>query len=202
MLPALLLIFAATLYRVGYAVAGAPAEWANFSPLASLLLCGAAYWPRPYALLLGAGPVVVADLLLNLHYHAPLIDTGIFSRYFSFGLILFLGFQVKKQRYHKMLFLFLSAFASSFLFYLITNTGAWVTMPDYPKTPAGWWQALTVGLPAFPSTISFFRNTVFSDLFFTVLFVVAQAIKLDTSRARVTEAAPSEVRIPTQRRQS
>jgi hypothetical protein len=201
MLPALLLMFAATLYRVGYAFLGAPAEWANFSPFAAILLCGAAYLPTRAALLLGAAPIIVADLMLNAHYHAPLIDTGMLSRYFSFGLILLLGFQVKKQRFHKLLFLFGATLAGSLLFYLITNTGAWMATPDYPKTFPGWWQALTSGLPGYPPTLFFFRNTVFSDLFFTVLFVVAQTI-FGTSRARITEAAPSTVRIPIQRRQS
>ena len=201
MFPALLLIFAATLYRVGYAFVGAPVEWANFSPLAAILLCGAAYLPRKIALLLGAGPIVVADLILNAHYHAPLVDTGMISRYFSFGLILLLGFRIRKQLNNKVLFLFASTLAGSFLFYLITNTGAWMTTADYPKTFPGWCQALTSGLPGFPPTLFFFRNTVFSDLFFTVLFVVTQTI-FSTSRARITEAAPSTVRIPIQRRQS
>ena len=98
-----------------------------------------------------------------------------------------------------MLFIFAAALASSFLFYLITNTGAWIATADYPKTFPGWWQALTIGLPGFPSTLFFFRNTILSDLFFTVLFVVAQT---GTSRARLTEAAPSTVRIPIHRRQS
>ena len=201
MFPALLLIFAATLYRVGYAFVGAPVEWANFSPLAAILLCGAAYLPRKIALLLGAGPIVVADLILNAHYHTPLIDSGMFSRYFAFGLILLLGFRNKQQRYNKLLFLFASTLAASFLFYLITNTGAWMMTAAYSKTFPGWWQALTMSSPGFPSTLFFFRNTVLSDLFFTVLFVVAQTI-FTTSRARITEAAPSTVRIPIQRRQS
>ena len=199
MLPALLLMFAGTLYRVGYAFVGAPVAWANFSPLAAILLCSAAYLPRKTALFLGAGPIVVADLILNAHYHVPLIDAGMLSRYFSFGLILLLGFRIRQQRYHKLLLLLVATLAGSFLFYLITNTGAWMTTADYPKTFPGWWQALTIGLPGFPSTLFFFRNTVFSDLLFTVLFVVAQTI-FSTSRARITEAAPSTVRIPIQRR--
>ncbi len=123
------------------------------------------------------------------------------SRFFSFGLILLLGFWVRSQRHHKVLRLFASALLSSFLFYLITNTGAWITTALYPKTFPGWWQALTIGLPSFPSTLYFLRNTVFSDLFFTVLFVVAQTI-FTSSRARITEAAPSLVRSSIQRRPS
>ena len=195
MLPALMLMFAATLYRICYAFAGAPAERANFSPLAAILLCGAAYLPRRLALLLGAGPILVADLLLNAHYHAPLIDTGMLSRYFSFGLILCIGFWVRSKHKNKLLLLLPSALVSSFLFYFISNTGAWMMTVQYPKTFPGWWQALTVGLPGFPPTLFFFRNTVFSDLLFTALFVVTQTI-FHTSRARQTEAAPPTV--PTQ----
>lgn len=198
MLPALLLIFSAVFYRVGYAFVGAPVEWANFSPLAAILLCGPIYLPSKTALFFGAASILAADLILNAHYHAPLIDTGMLFRCLSFGLILLLGFWIKQQRYNNMLFLVASTLAGSFLFYLITNTGAWMTTADYPKTFPGWWQALTFGLPGFPSTLFFFRNSVFSDLFFTVLFVVAQTI-FSTSRARITEAAPSTVRIPIQR---
>jgi hypothetical protein len=201
MLPALFLMFAATLYRVCYAFAGAPAAWANFSPLAAILLCGAVYLPRRIALLLGAGPIVVADLLINAHYHAPLIDTGMLSRYFSFGLILCLGFWVRKQHKYKMFLLLASALASSFLFYFITNTGAWMMTAQYPKTLPGWWQALTVGLPGFPPTLFFFRNTLLSDLLFTALFVVTQTI-FHPARAQRTEAAPPTVPTQHQRRQS
>ena len=201
MLPALLLMFAATLYRVCYAFAGAPAAWANFSPLAAILLCGAVYLPRRIALFLGAGPIVVADLLLNVYYRAPLFDTGMLSRYFSFGLILYLGFWLKQQHKYRMLLLLLSALVSSFLFYFITNTGAWMVTAQYPKTLPGWWQALTVGLPGFPPTLFFFRNTVLSDLLFTALFVVTQTI-FHPSPARRTEAAPQTVPTQHQRRQS
>ena len=195
MLPALLLMFAATLYRVCYAFAGAPAQWANFSPIAAMLLCGAVYLPRRLALLLGAGPIVVADLLLNVHYHAPLIDTGMLSRYFSFALILSLGLWIRAQHKNKLFLILGSTPLSSFLFYFITNTGTWLVTVQYPKTFPGWWQALTVGLPGFPPTLFFFRNTVVSDLFFTALFVVTQTI-FHPSRARHTAAAPPTV--PTQ----
>jgi len=103
MLPALILALAVTLYRVCYAFAGAPADWANFSPLAALLLCSAVYLPRKAVFLAALGPLLVADLILNAHYHVPLIDTGILSRYLCFGLILLLGIVVSKQRQYKVL---------------------------------------------------------------------------------------------------
>ncbi len=86
MFAALILILAVTLYRVCYAFAGSPSGWANFSPLAAILLCSAAYLPRQFILLIGLGPLLAADLILNVHYGQPLIDTGMFSRYFCFAL--------------------------------------------------------------------------------------------------------------------
>ena len=193
MLAALILIIAVTLYRVCYALAGSPGAWANFSPLAAILLCSAAYLPRKYILLASLGPLLVADLLLNAHYHEPLIDAGMLSRYFCFGLILLLGYAVRKQQQYKVLFLFGSTIAGSCLFYLVTNTTTWISSADYAKTLAGWWQALTIGEPGFPPTLLFFRNTMVSDLFFTALFVFTQAI-FYKSRSRIVEAAPPGAR--------
>jgi hypothetical protein len=193
MLAALILIFTVTFYRGCYAWAGSPDAWANFSPVAAILLCSAAYLPRKFILLAGLGPLIVADLLLNVHYHEPLIDTGMLSRYFSFGLILLLGYAVRKQHLHKVFYLFGATIVSSCLFYLITNTATWAATSDYSKTMTGWWQALTVGEPGFPPTVLFFRNTVVSDLFFTALFVIAQAI-FAQSHSRIAEATPPVAR--------
>jgi hypothetical protein len=193
MLAALILILAVTLYRVCYAFAGLPGAWANFSPLAAVLLCSAAYLPRQFILLAGLGPVLAADLVLNVHYHQALIDPGMFSRYFCFGLILLLGILVRKQHSHKVLFLFASTLIGSALFYLVTNTAAWISTAAYAKTLPGWWQALTTGLPGFPPTLLFFRNTLLSDLFFTALFVVTQA-SFHQSRSWITETSPTVAR--------
>ena len=193
MLAALILILAVTLYRLCYALAGSPGAWANFSPLAAILLCSAAYLPRQFILLIGLGPLLIADLILNLHYHQPLIDTGMFSRYFCFALILFLGGLVRKQHSNKLLFLFASTLIGSALFYLMTNTSTWISTAAYAKTLPGWWQALTIGEPGFPPTLLFFRNTLLSDLFFTALFVITQA-SFHPSRSSITEESPSAAR--------
>jgi len=193
MLPALILILAATLYRISYALAGSPGDWTNFSPVAAILLCSAAYLPRKAVLLVALGPLVVADLFLNAHYHAPLIDTGILARYFCFAVILLLGFIVRTQHQYKVLSLFLSTIAGSCFFYLFTNTQSWIALPEYTKTAQGWWQAMTVGLPGYPSTLFFFRNTVLSDLFFTALFLAAQAIPVN-SRARIPGVGSPRIR--------
>jgi hypothetical protein len=193
MLAALILIFAVTLYRVCYALAGSPGAWANFSPLAAVLLCSAAYLPRKFILLAGLGPLIAADLFLNAHYHEPFIDASMLPRYLCFGLILLLGYAIRKQQQHKLFFLFACTLLGSCLFYLITNTTAWISTADYAKTLPGWWQALTVGEAGFPPTLLFFRNTVVSDLFFTALFAITQAI-FSKTRSRIGDAAPPVAR--------
>ena len=62
------------------------------------------------------------------------------------------------------------------LFYLITNTQSWLYDPGYAKTFADWVRALTTGLPGYPSTWEFFRNTLMSGGLFTGLFVGAMKL--------------------------
>jgi hypothetical protein len=181
MFPALILIFASIAYRLAYAFSGAHADWANFSPLAAIVFCSAAFFTRKAALLIPLAAILVSDILLNAHYHASLFDTGIPSRYFSFWLIALLGFFVQSKQNHKLIYLFSASVIGSLIFYVLTNTDAWITLPGYPKTLSGWIQALTVGEPAYPATYLFLRNTVLSDLLFTGLFVATQSLFVKTN---------------------
>lgn len=60
----------------------------------------------------------------------------------------------------------------SVAFYLITNTISWASYP-YAKTFAGWLQALTTGEVGHPPTWWFLRNSLISDLGFSVLLLAA-----------------------------
>jgi hypothetical protein len=80
----------------------------------------------------------------------------------------------------------------STIFYLVVNTFSWLSDPGYAKDFAGLIQAQTVGLPQYGSTPTwmFFRNTILSDLFFTLLFVASMNFGRKTSRARAEAALP------------
>jgi hypothetical protein len=88
------------------------------------------------------------------------------------------------------------------LFYLVTNTAAWLQNPEYAKTLAGWIQALTVGTPGWPQTWEFFRNTLLSGGLFSGLFAGAmkfsEALEPDDEEETAAEpesadeAAPEE----------
>jgi hypothetical protein len=58
-------------------------------------------------------------------------------------------------------------------FYLITNTQAWLVSAAYEKSLAGWIQALTTGVPGYPPTLVFLRNSLLSDLGFSLILLLA-----------------------------
>jgi hypothetical protein len=74
----------------------------------------------------------------------------------------------------------------STVFYVITNAFAWLSDPGYTKNFTGFIQATTVGLPAYSATPSwmFFRNSLLSDLVFTLLFVFCFSFDRSVERSR------------------
>jgi hypothetical protein len=147
----------------------------NFAPLMALAFCGAVYFSDRRLWLVPLAALVVSDLYLDYYYAATVGETwtwpSVVLRAGCFALALPLGRWVAPRK--TWFRLFGGALAGSVLFYLVTNTDAWLRDPFYVKNAAGWWQALTVGRPQFPPTLLFFRNTLLSDLFFTGLFALA-----------------------------
>lgn len=62
-------------------------------------------------------------------------------------------------------------------FYLITNSLCWWVKPYYTKDLAGYVQALTTGLPGFPPTWTFLRNSLLSDLGFSMVLLLAYNVE-------------------------
>ncbi len=151
---------------------------ANFAPLMALTFCGAVYfrdrrlWLVPFAALL------ISDLYLDHYYATRFNETwnwpSVLVRAVCFAAALAIGHFVAQRR--SWLTLLGGTLGGSILFYLATNTDAWIRDPFYVKTAAGWWQAMTVGRPEFPPTLFFFRNTLVSDLVFTAAFAVAMEL--------------------------
>jgi Family of unknown function (DUF6580) len=147
----------------------------NFSPLMALAFCGGAYfkdrrlWLAPFAALALSDAYLDHYYAAEFHYHWSL--GGAVVRFACFAAALGLGRLVSRRRSWPALAA--GALGSSLLFYLVTNTVSWAGDAGYPAGLAGWIQAMTVGHPEFPSTFSFFRNTLASDLLFTALFAGA-----------------------------
>ncbi len=175
MRSALVLIFLAIAWRI--AAAFAP-ELGNFSPLMALTFCGAVYFRDKRLWLVPFLALSLSDLWLNWHYASALhygwslggalVRTACFAAGLGFGALV-----AGRKNWMTLLG---GALGASLLFYFATNTQAWFGDAFYPKTLAGWWQAMTVGHPEFPPTLLFFRNTLLSDLFFTGLFALAMEL--------------------------
>jgi hypothetical protein len=171
MIHALLLFCTAVLYRIAIGFAGGDHSWAwNFAPVAAIALCGPALFPRRVALVLPLAVLAVSDVILNLHYGAPLFSTAMLARYVALGLIALAGLWLRSCR-NPLLWLGACAGGST-VFYLITNTASWTADPGYAKTLAGFVQALTTGLPGYLPTWMFFRNTLVGDFVFTLLIAL------------------------------
>lgn len=146
----------------------------NFAPVAAVALCGAVYLPQRAAIALPLAMLILSDVALNVfHYHQPLLTVEMAPRYLALVLISGLGFALRGKA--GIGSLLAASTVGSLVFFVITNTGSWLYEPGYAKNFAGWIQALTTGLPGYPSTLSFYRNTLLSDVVFTLLFVGCMA---------------------------
>jgi uncharacterized protein DUF6580 len=193
MIPALILIICAVVYRIvtGLAIISGTTGLSNFAPMAAIALCSAAYLPARYRFTVPMIALVVSDIVLNLHYHFSLISPFVLSHYLGFALIGWFGFLLRDRAGFKTLLP--ASLVSSLIFYCLTNTVSWIFDPGYPKTLAGFVQAQTVGLPVYGGTTPtwmFLRNTAISDLFFTLIFVACMNFGRHTSRARAEATVP------------
>lgn len=158
----------------------------NFAPLMAIAICGALFLPGWLALAAPFGALVLSDIALNLHYGVPLVSTGELIRYACYGVGIACGLAARRARTPALPTLGLVA-GNSLLFYLVTNTASWLGNTAYPQTLAGLVQSLTVGLPGFPPTWTFFRNSLVSDLLFVGVFLAAASLvtrRLEPAPAR------------------
>ncbi|MEO8350401.1 MAG: DUF6580 family putative transport protein [Chthoniobacteraceae bacterium] len=176
MIAAFVLLFLTVAWRVGFGVSHSnDFGWLhNFAPLSAIALCGAIFLPRRLAFAIPLGALLISDLILNAHYGEPLLSTEMLARYVALGAICAGGLALRRRP--STLLILGGSIAASTLFYVVTNTASWISEPRYAKTIAGWVQALTVGLPGYPPTIFFYRNTFLSDLIFTALFLGCVAL--------------------------
>jgi hypothetical protein len=161
----------------------------NFSAVYGLLFCAGAFLPGRLGWWLPISTVFVTDLLLNLFYYrvAP-VTVYTLANYGVFVGIIALGRWFTSRA--SWLALLGGGILGALLFYVVTNTVAWLQNPEYQKTLAGWIQALTIGTSGWPQTWEFFRSTLISGGLFTGLF--AGAMKLSEALEPKEERDPAE----------
>lgn len=150
----------------------------NFSAAYALAFCAGLYLPRRLAWTVPLGVLVVTDLVISfLYYHQHVWLQFVLDQapnYCAYALIIGLGALLGGKRSWGTLLG--GGILGAFLFYLITNTGSWISDPRYAKTLAGWIQALTAGLPGYPPAWEFFRGTLLSGGIFSALFIGAMKL--------------------------
>ncbi len=173
MIAAFSLIVACILYRLATATVEGVDWLPNFAPMGALALCGAACLPRRWAIALPLAAIFFSDLVLNVYYGVTLFGSGMLFRYVALGLIAWAGWTLRDRRSFAVMLP--ASIGGSILFYVLSNTGSWLTLPGYSHTLAGWLQAQWLGLPGYPPAYLFLRNTMVSDLIFTTLMLLCLA---------------------------
>jgi hypothetical protein len=192
MIPALLLVLSVAAYRIttGLLIHSGATWLSNFTPLAAIALCSAAYFPKKYKFSVPLVALFISDAVINLRYGAPLLDLQILLRYAALAAVGCIG--VLLQNRVSLKTLLPAAVAGSVIFYVITNAFSWLSDPGYVKNWGGLVQALTTGLPGYSATPSwmFFRNSLVSDLLFTLLFVLSINLGRSAEGSRARAAVP------------
>jgi hypothetical protein len=168
----------------------------NFSAFYALAFCAGAFFPRRIKWWLPLGTLVFTDIALNLYYlfflHINAFKAAQLINYAAFAGILWFGTRFNPRS--SFLRLLSGGILGAILFYVVTNTAAWLfnpfNNPEYAKDLAGWLIALTKGTSGYPTTLEFFRNTLLSGGLFTGLF--AGAMKLSEAAESAKEKEPAE----------
>ncbi|HEU4774002.1 MAG TPA: DUF6580 family putative transport protein [Lysobacter sp.] len=139
----------------------------NFSPVTAIALFGGTYFAnRSWALVVPLIGLFLSDLVLaSLNgglYASWFSSTGIWMVYGCIALTTVLGFGMRGKVGGASVLGY--SLAGSVLFFLVTNFGAFLFDPIYPKTATGLTAAYAAGIP-------FFQWTVLSTLVYSaVLF--------------------------------
>ena len=148
-LIALLLIFVAAFSRV------LPHPM-NFTPVAAIALFGGVYFNRKFALVVPLAALVISDYFLGFY-------SEIIFVYVGFALTGVIGLWIQKRK--STATIIGGTLVSAVLFFIITNFGSWLVMPDvYTRSFDGLAACYIAAIP-------FFRNSLAGDvLYVAVLF--------------------------------
>ncbi len=125
----------------------------NFTPVAAMALFGGTYLNKKQAFILPILIMLLSDLFIGFDS----LQMRIFI-YGSFLITVLIGRFLKRNL--TLTNTILASFASSIVFFLITNFAVWAFTPLYLKTFDGLVNCFIMALP-------FFRNTLLGDFFYT-----------------------------------
>lgn len=147
-----------------------PGQVANFSPLMALALFCGTYFKRGTALAFTLMAIWLSDVLMShlLFGHWVLFYPGCFWQYSGYLLIAGIGMLFLRQI--KPIRIMLAGLGAAVLFYTISNFGVWYSGLLYPMT-------LTGLMACYVAAIPFFKTTLISTWFFSILLFSAMEYK-------------------------
>lgn len=168
-----------------------PESLQNFSAAYAVAFCAGVYFTGKWRWILPLGALLLMDLVLNFFYYkVAVLDGYTVVKLLVFAAIVWVGTCFRPRS--SWFALVGGGILGALLFYLFTNIASWLYDPGYPKTLNGLFQALTTGLPGFPPTWTFFRNTLLSGGLFTGLFCGVMKLFPAEKEAEETESEEGE----------
>lgn len=189
MAAAVVLVAAVAVFRLIGPLAGGSVSLvlANISPLAAVVVVGAIYLPRRVAFAVPFGALFVSTVVVNWAKGWPVASPYTLAVALCFALVFAMAWPLRgTSRASAVLGI---TVAGTLVFYALSNTVAWAFEPGYARTPAGWIQAQTVGLPipGAPPSWWFLVKSLAGDLLFASLMV---ALCHPKRRDRTPDLAP------------
>lgn len=133
----------------------------NFAPIAAIgLFAGANFKNKYMAFFVPITAMFITDFILGLH-------KGMIVIYLTFAAITCIGFYLRNH--YKTGYIIGASLVSSLLFFIVTNTGVWMTESLYEKSFNGLMTCFVAAIPFFgnPETVPFTINSFAGDLFYT-----------------------------------
>jgi hypothetical protein len=136
----------------------------NFSPIGAIaLMSGAFLGRRIWAFLLPLAAVLLADFMISgtgTIYSEYLFSTGMLFVYLAYvAMVWFGGILTKRLTTVNVIS---GSLVAAVLFFLLSNFGSWIFLPEYTKDFSGL-------ILCYERAIPFFRATLFSQLLFSLL---------------------------------
>ena len=143
-------------------------ELYNFSPVLALFLVSGCLIKSRLGWFAPVLAVLISDLFLNPRYGANFFELFSLVTLGVYVVIFLLGKSLKRPSLPSLLG---GSILSALLFHIVTCSFSWVMNNAYTKNLAGFWQAQIWGEPGYAPSYLFLRNSIFSTVLFTLLFL-------------------------------
>jgi hypothetical protein len=172
-----------------------PERFKNFSAAYAIAFCAGVFFPGRMRWVLPLTTLVLLDLCLNFfYYNVPAVSPYTLFKVAAYATLIWLGSKIGAKR--SWLTIVSGGILGALVFYVITNIASWLFDPGYPKTLGGLIQALTVGIPGYPPTWMFLKNTLISGGLFTGLFAGVMKMSEAAEEAEEKEEEGGEEPLP------